>query len=57
MKATTTKTIKIEVEKYKPHDSTDMLSKRKTRAPKQKNLSAASIPKTPKVNSCSIGLN
>ena len=34
MKATTTKAIKIVVEKYKPHDNTDMLSKRKTRAPK-----------------------
>ena len=45
MKATTTKEIKIVVEKHKSHDNTDMLSKRKTRAPKQKNLSTASILK------------
>lgn len=56
MKATTTNAIKILGEKYKLRDNTDMLSKRNTPAPEQKNLFAALISKTPIANGCSIGL-
>lgn len=50
MKATTTNAIKILGEKYKLRDNTDMLSKRNTQAPEQKNLFVALISKTPIAN-------
>ena len=56
MKATTTKEIKIVVEKHKPHDNTDMLSRGKLEHLNRKISPRHRYLKTPIVNSCSIGL-